>query len=110
MALHRLYHLSSLLRSAVSLTLRRKSASPLSLFNKGKDLDPSRTLFLPFHDVSCMNFYLTGVLSPAGALAHRGKRLYGGGDMTKFPEIKFTGEFVLSEMMLEIFSLMYAFQ
>lgn len=46
MALHRLFQLSSLLRSAVSVTLRRNIGISAVLFNKGKDMDPVQKLFL----------------------------------------------------------------
>ena len=46
MALHRLFQLSSLLRSAVTLTLRRNIGISAVLFSKAKDLDPVQKLFL----------------------------------------------------------------
>ncbi|XP_020511865.1 ATP synthase-coupling factor 6, mitochondrial [Labrus bergylta] len=98
MALHRLYHLSSLLRSAVSLTLRRNIGISAVLFNKGKDLDPIQKLFLDkIRDYSNKSKSSGGIVEAGPAYQKnlseevvKLQRLYGGGDMTKFPEIKFT--------------------
>lgn len=46
MALRRLFQLSSVFRSAVSVTLRRNIGISAVLFNKAKDLDPVQKLFL----------------------------------------------------------------
>lgn len=46
MALNRLFQLSSLFRSAVSMTLRRNIGISAVVFNKAKDLDPVQKLFL----------------------------------------------------------------
>ncbi len=46
MALHRLWRLSSLLRSVVSVSLRRNIGLSAVVFNKAKDLDPVQKLFL----------------------------------------------------------------
>lgn len=46
MALHRLFQLSSVLRSAVSLTLRRNIGISAVLFQRAKELDPVQKLFL----------------------------------------------------------------
>lgn len=46
MALHRLFQLSSVLRSAVSLTLRRNIGISAVLFSRAKELDPVQKLFL----------------------------------------------------------------
>lgn len=46
MALHRLFQLSSVLRSAVSLTLRRNIGMSAILFQRAKELDPVQKLFL----------------------------------------------------------------
>lgn len=46
MALHRLFQLTSVLRSAVSLTLRRNIGMSAVLFNRAKELDPVQKLFL----------------------------------------------------------------
>lgn len=46
MALHRLFQLSFVLRSAVSLTLRRNLGLSAVLFQRAKELDPVQKLFL----------------------------------------------------------------
>lgn len=46
MALHQLFQLSSVLRSAVTLTLRRNIGISAVLFNRAKELDPVQKLFL----------------------------------------------------------------
>lgn len=46
MALHRLFQLSSVLRSAVTVTLRRNIGISAVLFNRAKELDPVQKLFL----------------------------------------------------------------
>ena len=46
MALHRLFKLSALLRSAVSLTLRRNVGLSAVLFNRASGMDPVQKLFL----------------------------------------------------------------
>ncbi|KAM6958424.1 ATP synthase peripheral stalk subunit F6, mitochondrial [Tautogolabrus adspersus] len=96
MALHRLYHLSSLLRSAVSLTLRRNIGISAVLFNK--ELDPIQKLFLDKIRDYRNKSKSSGGIVEAGPSYQKNlseeviklQRLYGGGDMTKFPEIKFT--------------------
>lgn len=46
MSLHRLFQLSSVLRSTLSLTLRRNIGISAVVFNKAKELDPVQKLFL----------------------------------------------------------------
>lgn len=46
MALNKLFQLSSALRSAASLTLRRNIGISAVLFNRAKELDPIQKLFL----------------------------------------------------------------
>ena len=46
MALHRLFQLSSLLGSAVRVTLRRNIGISAVLFNRAKELDPVQKLFV----------------------------------------------------------------
>ncbi|XP_034533560.1 ATP synthase-coupling factor 6, mitochondrial [Notolabrus celidotus] len=98
MALHRLYHLSSLLRSAVSLTLRRNIGISAVLFNKSKELDPVQKLFLDKIRDYANKSKTSGGIVEAGPAYQKTvseevtklQRLYGGGDLIKFPEIKFT--------------------
>ncbi|XP_041637988.1 ATP synthase-coupling factor 6, mitochondrial [Cheilinus undulatus] len=98
MALNQLFHLSSLFRSAVSLTLRRNIGISAVLFNKSKELDPVQKLFLDkIRDYNNKSKSSGGIVD-AGPGYQKNlneevtklQRLYGGGDMTKFPDIKFT--------------------
>ncbi|KAM3857158.1 ATP synthase peripheral stalk subunit F6, mitochondrial [Diretmus argenteus] len=97
MALNRLLQLSSLLRSAVTLTLRRNIGMSAVLFNRAKDLDPVQKLFLDkIRDYNTKSKASGGIVD-AGAGYQKNvseeitklQRLYGGGDLTKFPEFKF---------------------
>ncbi|XP_052354953.1 ATP synthase-coupling factor 6, mitochondrial isoform X1 [Oncorhynchus keta] len=99
MALHKLFRLSSLLRSAVSLTLRRNFGLSAVLFNRAKDLDPIQKLFLDkIRDYSTKSKAAAGGIVDAGPSYEKGvseeitklQRLYGTGDLTKFPDFKFT--------------------
>uniref|UniRef100_A0A3B3YGC0 ATP synthase peripheral stalk subunit F6, mitochondrial n=1 Tax=Poecilia mexicana TaxID=48701 RepID=A0A3B3YGC0_9TELE len=101
MSLHRLFQLSSLLRSAVSLTLRRNIGISAVVFNKAKDLDPIQKLFLDkIRDYSSKSQTSGGVVD-AGPEFQKNmseevaklQRLYGGGDLNKFPDFKFSGWF-----------------
>ncbi|XP_041822022.1 ATP synthase-coupling factor 6, mitochondrial [Chelmon rostratus] len=98
MALHRLFQLSSVLRSAVSLTLRRNIGISAVLFNRAKELDPVQKLFLDkIRDYSNKSKAAGGVVE-AGPSYQKSlseevtklQRLYGGGDLTKFPDFKFS--------------------
>ncbi|KAL0204431.1 hypothetical protein M9458_002449, partial [Cirrhinus mrigala] len=117
MALHRLFRLSSLLRSAVSVTLRRNIGLSAVVFNKAKDLDPVQKLFLDKireyntkskcvtdrvrtdRMMKCLvlHFEAAGGVVDAGPAYQKNlteemtklQRLYGGGDLTKFPQFKF---------------------
>ncbi|XP_019959637.1 ATP synthase-coupling factor 6, mitochondrial isoform X2 [Paralichthys olivaceus] len=98
MALHRLFQLSSVLRSAVSLTLRRNIGLSAVLFNRAKELDPVQKLFLDkIRDYNNKSKTSGGIVD-AGAAYQKNlseevtklQRLYGGGDLIKFPEVKFT--------------------
>ncbi|XP_027862127.1 ATP synthase peripheral stalk subunit F6, mitochondrial [Xiphophorus couchianus] len=98
MSLHRLFQLSSLLRSAVSLTLRRNVGISAVVFNKAKELDPIQKLFLDkIRDYSGKS-KTTGGIVDAGPEYQKNmteevaklQRLYGGGDLNKFPDFKFT--------------------
>ncbi|KAK1876563.1 ATP synthase-coupling factor 6 mitochondrial [Dissostichus eleginoides] len=98
MALHRLFQLSSVLRSSVSLTLRRNIGLSAVVFNRAKDLDPIQKLFL-----DKIRSYKTKSRASGGVVdgdasydknvsdeIFKLQRLYGGGDLDKFPELKFT--------------------
>ncbi|TNN40366.1 ATP synthase-coupling factor 6, mitochondrial [Liparis tanakae] len=99
MALHRLSKLSSALRCAVSLTLRRNMGLSAVLLNRAQELDPIQKLFLDkIRDYKTKSKSSGGIVE-AGAAYHKNvseeviklQRLYGGGDLAKFPDIKFTG-------------------
>ncbi|KAM4559594.1 ATP synthase peripheral stalk subunit F6, mitochondrial [Odontesthes bonariensis] len=98
MSLHRLFQLSSLLRSAVSLTLRRNIGMSAVVFNKAKELDPIQKLFLDkIRDYNSKSKASGGIVD-AGPDYQKNvaeevtklQRLYGGGDLIKFPDFKFT--------------------
>ncbi|XP_070711839.1 ATP synthase-coupling factor 6, mitochondrial [Pempheris klunzingeri] len=98
MALHRLFQLSSVLRSAVSLTLRRNIGMSAVLFNRAKELDPVQKLFLDkIRDYNTKSKSSGGIVD-AGAGYEKNmseeetklQRLYGGGDLNKFPNFKFS--------------------
>ncbi|KAM6893890.1 ATP synthase peripheral stalk subunit F6, mitochondrial isoform 1-T3 [Xenentodon cancila] len=97
MALHRFLQLSSLLRSAVSLTLRRNIGISAVVFNRAKELDPVQKLFLDkIRDYSNKSKTAGGIVD-AGPGYQKNlseevtklQRLYGGGDLSKFPDFKF---------------------
>ncbi|XP_062236507.1 ATP synthase-coupling factor 6, mitochondrial [Platichthys flesus] len=98
MALHRLFQLSSLLRSAVSLTLRRNLGLSAVVFNRAKELDPIQKLFLDkIRDYNTKSKSSGGIVEAGPAYQKnlseevvKLQRLYGGGDLMKFPEVKFT--------------------
>ncbi|XP_018516397.1 ATP synthase-coupling factor 6, mitochondrial [Lates calcarifer] len=97
MALHRLFQLSSVVRSAVSLTLRRNLGISAVVFNKAKELDPVQKLFLDKIRDYNIKSKASGGIVDAGPAYQKNlseevtklQRLYGGGDMTKFPDFKF---------------------
>ncbi|NP_001187544.1 ATP synthase-coupling factor 6, mitochondrial [Ictalurus punctatus] len=98
MALRRLFQLSSAFRSSVSVTLRRNIGISAVLFNRAKDLDPVQKLFLDkIRDYSVKSKSSGGVVD-AGPSYQKNmteeisklQRLYGGGDLTKFPDFTFT--------------------
>ncbi|XP_077050955.1 ATP synthase peripheral stalk subunit F6, mitochondrial [Siphateles boraxobius] len=97
MALHRLFRLSSLLRSAVSVSLRRNIGLSAVLFNKARDLDPVQKLFLDKIREYNSKSKSSGGVVEAGPAYQKNltdeitklQRLYGGGDLTQFPQFKF---------------------
>ncbi|XP_069020290.1 ATP synthase-coupling factor 6, mitochondrial [Embiotoca jacksoni] len=98
MALHRLLHLSSLLRSAVSRTLRRNIGMSSVLFNRAAELDPVQKLFLDkIRDYNSKSKASGGIVEAGPAYQKNAseeitklQRLYGGGDLLKFPDFKFS--------------------
>ncbi|XP_037552256.1 ATP synthase-coupling factor 6, mitochondrial [Nematolebias whitei] len=98
MALHRLFLLSSALRSAASLTLRRNIGLSAVVFNKAKELDPVQKLFLDKIREYNNKSKAAGGIVDAGPAYQKNlsqevtklQRLYGGGDLNQFPTFKFT--------------------
>ncbi|XP_043103631.1 ATP synthase-coupling factor 6, mitochondrial [Puntigrus tetrazona] len=97
MALHRLRCVSSLLRSVVSVALRRNIGLSAVVFNKAKDLDPVQKMFLDkIREYNSKSRAAGGVVD-AGPSYQKNlseeltklQRLYGGGDLTNFPQFKF---------------------
>ncbi|XP_053561979.1 ATP synthase-coupling factor 6, mitochondrial [Bombina bombina] len=97
MILQRLFHFSSVFRSSVSVHLRRNIGLTAIAFNKAKELDPVQKLFVDkIREYSLKSEKLGGPVD-AGAEYQKDlnedilklQRLYGGGDLTKFPEFKF---------------------
>ncbi|KAK1802794.1 hypothetical protein P4O66_021335 [Electrophorus voltai] len=97
MALRRLFQLSSLFRSAVTVTLRRNIGISAVLFNRAKELDPVQKLFLDKIREYNTKSKSTGGVVDAGPNYQKNlteevaklQRLYGDGDLTKFPDFKF---------------------
>ncbi|NP_001079926.1 ATP synthase peripheral stalk subunit F6 L homeolog [Xenopus laevis] len=97
MILQRLFRFSSIFRTAVSVHLRRNIGLTAIAFNKAKELDPVQKLF-----VDKIREYNTKSQKAAGPVdagpeyqkemnedISKLQRLYGGGDLTKFPDFKF---------------------
>ncbi|NXX86351.1 ATP5J factor, partial [Urocolius indicus] len=97
MNVHQILRLSSILRSAVSIHLRRNIGFSAVVFNKAKELDPVQKLF-----VDKIREYNTKSKQAGGPVdtgpefqkdlnesLARLQRAYGEGDLTKFPEFKF---------------------
>ncbi|XP_051982457.1 ATP synthase-coupling factor 6, mitochondrial-like [Xyrauchen texanus] len=97
MALHRLFQLSSLIRSVVTVTLRRNIGLSAVVFNKAKDLDPVQKLFLDkIREYNTKSKSAGGVVNAGPAYQKnlteemsKLQRLYGGGDLTQFPQFRF---------------------
>nr|XP_033798696.1 ATP synthase-coupling factor 6, mitochondrial [Geotrypetes seraphini]XP_033798698.1 ATP synthase-coupling factor 6, mitochondrial [Geotrypetes seraphini]XP_033803454.1 ATP synthase-coupling factor 6, mitochondrial-like [Geotrypetes seraphini] len=97
MILQRLFQLSSIFRSTISIHLRRNIGLSAIVFNKTKELDPVQKLF-----VDKIREYNTKSEKAGGPVEagpefqkemteniNKLQRLYGGGDMTQFPNFKF---------------------
>ncbi|KFP31831.1 hypothetical protein N325_05100 [Colius striatus] len=97
MNMHQILRLSSILRSAISIQLRRNIGFSAVVFNKAKELDPVQKLF-----VDKIREYTTKSKQAGGPVdagpefqkdmnesLARLQRAYGEGDLTKFPEFKF---------------------
>ncbi|KAF7655452.1 hypothetical protein LDENG_00055700 [Lucifuga dentata] len=97
MALNRLFRLSSLLRSATGQILRKNIGISAAVWSQAKDLDPVQKLFLDkIRDYNAKS-KASGGMVDAGAAYQKNvseevaklQRLYGGGDLVKFPDFKF---------------------
>ncbi|NXL93622.1 ATP5J factor, partial [Alectura lathami] len=97
MVLQHVLRLSSILRSALSVQLRRSMGLSAVAFNKARELDPIQKLF-----VDKIREYNTKSKQAGGPVdvgpefqkemnesLTRLQRMYGEGDLTKFPEFKF---------------------
>ncbi|XP_069745130.1 ATP synthase-coupling factor 6, mitochondrial [Narcine bancroftii] len=97
MILQRLFQFSTALRSTLSLQLQRNIGFTAVVFNKTKNLDPIQKLFLDkIRDYDTKSKKTGGVVD-AGPEYQKNleqeitklQRLYGGGDLEKFPDFKF---------------------
>ncbi|NP_001087437.1 ATP synthase peripheral stalk subunit F6 S homeolog [Xenopus laevis] len=97
MILQRFFQFSSVFRTAVSVHLRRNIGLTAIAFNKAKELDPVQKLFLD--KIREYNTKSQKASGPVDAGSEYQKemnedisklqRLYGGGDLNKFPDFKF---------------------
>uniref|UniRef100_A0A8C2KLB3 ATP synthase peripheral stalk subunit F6, mitochondrial n=1 Tax=Cyprinus carpio TaxID=7962 RepID=A0A8C2KLB3_CYPCA len=104
MALRGLWRLSSLLRPVVSVTLRRNIGLSAVVFNKARDLDPVQKLFLDkIREYNTKSKAAGGVVEAGPAYQKnlteemtKLQRLYGGGDLSSFPQFRFPGQLTLT--------------
>ncbi|KAL4609178.1 ATP synthase-coupling factor 6, mitochondrial [Arapaima gigas] len=97
MALSRLSQRFRLLRRSVSLVLQRNVGLSAVLFNRAKDMDPVQKLFLDkIRDYNTRSKATGGVVDAGPAYQKnlseemsKLQRLFGDGDLAKFPEFKF---------------------
>ncbi|XP_075053221.1 ATP synthase peripheral stalk subunit F6, mitochondrial [Mixophyes fleayi] len=97
MVLQHLFRFSSLLRSAVSVHLRRNIGLTAIAFNKTKELDPIQKLFVDKVREYRVKSQKTGGTVDASPAYQKDlsedisklERLFGGGDLSKFPDFKF---------------------
>ncbi|XP_044143526.1 ATP synthase-coupling factor 6, mitochondrial [Bufo gargarizans] len=97
MVLQQLFRFSSILRSSISLHLRRNIGLTAIAFNKTKELDPIQKLFVDKIRDYRTKSQKTGGTVDAGAEYQKDlnedisklQRLYGGGNLEKFPDFKF---------------------
>ncbi|XP_073524371.1 ATP synthase-coupling factor 6, mitochondrial [Phyllobates terribilis] len=97
MVLQQLFRFSSLFRSSVSLHLRRNIGLTAIAFNKTKELDPIQKLFVDKIREYRTKSQQSGGAVDAGAEYQKDlnedvsklQRLYGGGNLEKFPDFKF---------------------
>uniref|UniRef100_A0A674K6D5 ATP synthase peripheral stalk subunit F6, mitochondrial n=1 Tax=Terrapene triunguis TaxID=2587831 RepID=A0A674K6D5_9SAUR len=97
MILQQLFRFSSIFRSAISIHLRRNIGLSAIVFNKAKELDPVQKLFIDKIREYNMKSQKAGGPADVGPEYQKNmaeeiakiQRLYGGGDLTKFPDFKF---------------------
>ncbi|KAM8821270.1 ATP synthase peripheral stalk subunit F6, mitochondrial [Eudromia elegans] len=97
MILRQILRLSSVLRAAVSLHLRRNVGLSAVAFNRAKELDPVQKLFLDkIREYNTKSKQSGGPVDVGPEFQKdmneslaRLQRMYGEGDLTKFPEFKF---------------------
>ncbi|XP_040277704.1 ATP synthase-coupling factor 6, mitochondrial [Bufo bufo] len=97
MVLQQLFRFSSILRSSVSLHLRRNIGLTAIAFNKTKELDPIQKLFVDKIRDYRTKSQKTGGTVDTGAEYQKDlnedisklQRLYGGGNLERFPDFKF---------------------
>lgn len=97
MVLQQLFRFSSILRSSVSLHLRRNIGLTAIAFNKAKELDPVQKVFVDKIREYRTKSQKSGGAVDAGAEYQKDlnedisklQRLYGGGVMEKFPDFKY---------------------
>ncbi|XP_043365058.1 ATP synthase-coupling factor 6, mitochondrial isoform X1 [Dermochelys coriacea] len=97
MILQQLFRFSSIFRSAISVHLRRNIGLSAIVFNKAKELDPVQKLFIDKIREYNMKSQKAGGPADVGPEYQKDmaeeiakiQRLYGGGDLTKFPDFKF---------------------
>ncbi|XP_060626462.1 ATP synthase-coupling factor 6, mitochondrial [Anolis sagrei] len=97
MILQQLFRFSSIFHSTLSIHLRRNIGFSAIVFNKAKELDPVQKLFVDkIRDYNTKSQKAGGPVD-AGPVYEKEmneqivklQRLYGGGDLTKFPDFKF---------------------
>uniref|UniRef100_A0A8D0EFL8 ATP synthase-coupling factor 6, mitochondrial n=1 Tax=Salvator merianae TaxID=96440 RepID=A0A8D0EFL8_SALMN len=97
MILQQLFRFSSIFRSAVSMHLHRNIGFSAVVFNKTRELDPVQKLFVDkIREYSAKSQKAAGPVDAGPEYEKslneqilRLQRLYGGGDMNKFPDFKF---------------------
>ena len=97
MILQHLFRFSSLFHSTFSIHLRRNIGFSAIVFNKAKELDPVQKLFLDKIREYNTKSQKAGGPVDAGPEYEKNmneqitrlQRVYGGGDMNKFPDFKF---------------------
>ncbi|XP_041030496.1 ATP synthase-coupling factor 6, mitochondrial-like [Carcharodon carcharias] len=97
MILQHFFRFSTILRSSLAVELQRNILFTAVVFNKTKSLDPIQKLFIVnIHDYDTKSKKAAGPVD-AGPEYQKNmdeeiaklQQLYGGGDLTKFPDFKF---------------------